>query len=120
MTKTPTPLEVTILLRRALFKKITEEWIEKWSVAHGSRMPEITLIYRKNAFLEDLLLDMEEILRQRLGYEKASNLLISKDSLRRVLNELYKATLHEKTRNALAVYLGNESVDDFLKKNKNT
>jgi hypothetical protein len=106
-------------LRTTLFKKITEEWPEKWSINHGENVPNVSELYKKNAFLEDLLLDVEDVLRKTLGFDRATLLLISKDSLRRIMNDSYEAKMHEKTRKALAIYLGYKDWQDFVTQHSN-
>jgi hypothetical protein len=105
-------LKFISFLRNALFIKIANEWEEKWAYNYG-KVLDLTGLYLKNAFLEELLLDVEDTIRAEVGFDKGTELLISKDSLRRVLDESYIAKMHTKTKKVLAIYIGYKDWEEF-------
>ncbi len=108
-------VNLTVRLKNELILKINEEWSEKWAENHGEDFDFLNL-KSQNAFLDDLLLDIERVLKTRIGLERTSQILISRDSLRRIFNQKVPNSWQEKTRNTLSYYLGYEGWDDFEEK----
>lgn len=108
-------VNLTVRLKNELLLKISKEWQEKWSDNHGETF-DFANLKSQNAFLDDLLSDMEISLKSKVGLEKTSQILISRDSLRRIFNQKVPNSWQEKTRNTLAYYLNYEGWEDFEKK----
>lgn len=96
--------------------KIIDEWHEKWQ-SFGD-FTNFSSIQNKNAFLDELLFDIQEILKQKIGLIEAAQITISKDFLRRQLFETPKNNyLQERSLRVLSIYLGYDNWLDFKQKN---
>jgi hypothetical protein len=101
-------------------QQIIDEWPTKWT-AHGAELINFSAIRNKNAFLEDLLVDIEETMKAEFGLDRAADLLISKDLLRRRLFEQLPGqdfNLQDKTRLVFCRYLGYADWDAFKARNQ--
>lgn len=103
-------------LHSLLIHKIEEEWLKKWQ-SHGKTFQGVDKLPSLNAFLEDLLDDVEKTIKLKLGLKATAEILISKDSLRRFIQKL-QTSAKFKTRQTIALYIGYEGWDDFLEKNE--
>lgn len=102
-------------LRSDLIQKIEEEWDVKW-LSHGSHFKGIDELPSLNAFLEDLLEDIELTIKNKIGLKATAEILISKDSLRRFLQSSKLGAIKYKTRHTIAYYLGSDGWYDFEQK----
>ncbi len=109
---------LTELLKQTFIKKINDDWENLWAQKHGKAFI-FSKLKSQNAFLDDLLDDIEVKIKKDIGLEKTAAILVSKDSLRRILNQDQSSTLQEKTRNTLAYYVGYDGWKDFEEKNHN-
>jgi hypothetical protein len=103
-------------LRNLFIQKIDQEWHLKW-VRYSPTFQGFEKLTSLNAFLEDLLEDIELTLKPKLGLKLTASILISKDSLRRFIQASQLGALKGKTRHTIAYYLGYDGWDDFLEKN---
>lgn len=104
-------------LREQFLQQVVNEWPSKWQ-KEFEEFISFDALKSKNAFLEALLADIEEVLHQHLNGE-AKNELFSKDFLRRFIFEYgtKEVRIQTRFRNAIAVYLGYANWDDFQQKN---
>lgn len=102
-------------LHSLLIQKIEEEWLQKWQ-SHGKDFQGIDKLPSLNAFLEALLEDIEKTIKSKIGLKATAEILISKDSLRRFIQQL-QTSAKFKTRQTIALYIGYEGWDNFLEKN---
>lgn len=105
-------------LREQFLQKIVDEWELKWQ-EDFEEFVSFEALKSKNAFLESLLADIEEDLHRRLSGE-GKKYLFSKDFLRRFIFEYggKEVRIQTHSRTGIALYLGYENWEDFLKKNK--
>ena len=101
-------------LRIQLLGQIAETWNERWAAAHGPEFVCVEDLPSRNAFYEDLLLDIDQTLADWLD-ARSADYFISKDTLRRFLNPRYGGGFTAKTKNALAIYGGYAHWDDFVR-----
>ena len=103
-------------LRSQLFFKIENEWQDKWE-KYGTTFRGFDNLTSLNAFLEDLLDDIEETIKTKLGLKATAAILISKDSLRRFIQKSQIGIIKLKTRHTIAYYLGYDGWEDFVRNN---
>ena len=101
-------------LRAQLLTRIAEAWDERWAAAHGPAFVCVEDLPSQNAFYEDLVVDTDVVLSERLGVRSA-DYFISKDTLRRFLNPRYGGGFSPKTKTALAIYGGYDDWEDFAR-----
>ncbi|WP_373512256.1 hypothetical protein [Persicitalea sp.] len=101
-------------LRAQLLTRIAEAWESRWAAAHGSEFVCVEDLPSRNAFYEDLLLDIDQTLSDQLG-TRSADYFISKDTLRRFLNPRYGGGFGPKTKNALAIYGGYADWEEFVR-----
>ena len=104
-------------LREQFLQQIVNEWPSKWQ-KEFEEFSSFEALKSKNAFLEALLADIEEVLHQQLNGE-IKNELFSKDFLRRFIFEYgtKEVRIQTRFRNVIAVYLGYADWTDFQQKN---
>ncbi len=105
-------------LREAVIRKVEQNWPDEFWM-HGSYSPGLTNLPSRNAFLEDLVANIEQALAQHAGVSHTTLQPPSKDSLRRLIYEYCPATdirLQERTRTALCQYVGYTDWDSFLQR----
>lgn len=102
-------------LRNELIQKIEEEWKVKW-LSHGIYFKGFEELPSLNAFLEDLLEDIEQTIKDKIGLKATAEILISKDSLRRFVQNPKLGAIKYKTRHTIAYYLGYDGWYDFEQK----
>lgn len=104
-------------LREQFLQQVVNEWPSKWQ-KEFEEFSSFEALKSKNAFLEALLADIEDVLHQRLNGE-TKNELFSKDFLRRFIFEYgtKEVRIQTRFRNVIAVYLGYADWDDFQQKN---
>lgn len=96
--------------------KIIDEWEIKWQ--SFGEFTNFSAIQNKNAFLDEILFDVQLVLKNKLGLIEAAEITISKDFLRRQLFETPKNNyLQERSLRVLSIYLGYENWLDFKQKN---
>ncbi len=101
-------------LRSQIITKIAEAWDDRWAAAHGAEFVCVEDLPSRNAFYEDLLLDIDQALADRLD-ARSAEYFISKDTLRRFLNPRYEGGFALKSKNALAIYAGYADWHDFVR-----
>ncbi|MEZ4904820.1 MAG: hypothetical protein R2822_25255 [Spirosomataceae bacterium] len=103
-------------LREQFLQQVVNEWPSKWQ-KEFEEFSSFEALKSKNAFLEALLADIEDVLHQRLN-GKTKNELFSKDFLRRFIFEYgtKEVRIQTRFRNVIAVYLGYADWDDFQQK----
>lgn len=103
-------------LREQFLQKVVNEWPSKWQ-KEFEEFSSFEALKSKNAFLEALLADIEEVLHQQLNGE-TKNELFSKDFLRRFIFEYgtKEVRIQTRFRNLIAVYLGYADWSDFQQK----
>lgn len=99
-------------LRTDLIRKIESEWLQKWQ-AHGVSFNGFDGLSSLNAFLEDILEDIEQTIKEKIGLKATAEILISKDSLRRFIQNPKLGAIKYKTRHTIAYYLGYEGWHDY-------
>ena len=104
-------------LREQFLLKVVDEWPSKWQ-KEFDEFSSFEALKSKNAFLEALLADIEDVLHQQLNGE-TKNELFSKDFLRRFIFEYgaKEVRIQTRFRNVIAVYLGYVDWVDFQQKN---
>ena len=104
-------------LREQFLQQVVNEWPSKWQ-KEFEEFSSFEALKSKNAFLEALLADIEEVLHQQLNGE-IKNELFSKDFLRRFIFEYgtKEVRIQTRFRNVIAVYLGYADWTDFQQKN---
>jgi hypothetical protein len=96
--------------------KIIDEWDAKWQ--SFGEFTNFSAIQNKNAFLDEILFDVQFVLKNKLRLIEAAEITISKDFLRRQLFETPKNNyLQERSLRVLSIYLGYENWLDFKQKN---
>lgn len=105
-------------LREQFLQKIVDEWPTKWQ-PQFEEFVSFEAIKNKNAFLESLLLDVENTLYQQLNGQ-SNKYLFSKDFLRRFIYEYghKEARIQRHSRMGVALYLGYENWEDFVDKHQ--
>jgi hypothetical protein len=107
---------VTKILREQFILKINDEWHSKWS-AHGKSFV-FSELKSQNAFLDDLLDDIEKVIKQKIGLEETAKILISRDNLRRIFTQTSPTAWQERTRKTLSYYIGYDGWKDFEEKHQ--
>lgn len=100
-------------LRAQLLTRIASEWPSKWAAAHGPDFVCITHLTSQNAFFDDLVGEMDEVLDQKMGL-KSVEYFITKHTIRRFLDSRYEGGFNEKTKTAVAIYCGYADWADFV------
>lgn len=104
-------------LREQFLQELVNQWPSKWQ-KDFEEFSSFETLKSKNAFLEALLADIEEVLHLQINGE-TKNELFSKDFLRRFIFEYgtKEVRIQTRFRNVLALYLGYANWDDFQQKN---
>ena len=66
-------------LRFQLLSKVSEEWDIKWRKKHGSTFAGVEKLKSKNAFYEDLRIDICNYIENKIGKTGLQDYFISKD-----------------------------------------
>jgi hypothetical protein len=104
-------------LREQLLQKLIDDWPSKW-VQDFDEFQNFEIIKSKNAFLEALLLDIEQNIYSKLNGD-SKKYLFSKDFLRRFIFEYAgkEVRIQSHSRTAIAIYLGYNNWEHFIEKN---
>ena len=99
-------------LRERLLQKLYDEWESKWSKYPLVTDDDFNVLYNQfNEFLIELIDDINSVVENK-------HWKISKENLRRILENKKETRYQSHTRNCLAVYVGFDSWDDFILKVK--
>lgn len=105
--------EYTTLLRKHVLGKIASSWDQSKQISYGAKFTGVQNLPNKDAFYADLKEEIDEALKVQFGLDAASRRQISKDSIRRFLDENHDGGYSDKIKDAFAIYLGYDHFKDF-------
>lgn len=103
----------TYQLREAVNSHIRKNWNASKAISFGDKYNGIEFVPNKDSFYNEIKDEIDEALLQKYGLENASRRAISKDSVRRFLDEKHVGDFNEKIKNAFSVFLGYEDYRSF-------
>lgn len=101
-------------LKEQFFQKIFDDWDTKWVKYPPVEKDEFGTLPSLNAFVEDLLDDIDETLKPRfVSVAERNSVLISKENLRRIVLNKNETRFQTRTLNCISFYLGFQDYEDF-------
>ena len=105
------------LLRDKLIQRLADDWETNWKdKGHGNEFINFGLVKNKNSLYNELRADIYRAIEARYGTDEARVRFVSPDSIRRLLDERYQGGFTEKVKDAVSIYLGDDSWEDFKSK----